>query len=103
MIADGNNCVDPREASDEQVLNNGACYKNAHDADDVKIDMVRIAAKWDQSILSLCWAVTSTRKTRLVHAAPQPQAITTNRSMAPILNTTTMTAGGVAGAVKAQG
>ena len=34
LIADGDNCVDPREASDDQVLNNGACYKNKEDADD---------------------------------------------------------------------
>tara|TARA_R110001599_G_scaffold353884_2_gene602326 strand:+ start:5122 stop:7626 length:2505 start_codon:yes stop_codon:yes gene_type:complete len=47
MIADGDNCIDPRQASDEQVLNNGACYKNEQDADDVKIDMMRLAAKWD--------------------------------------------------------
>ena len=49
MIADGENCVDPREASDDLVLNNGACYRNKKDADDVKIDFMRFAAKWDPS------------------------------------------------------
>jgi outer membrane receptor protein involved in Fe transport len=47
LIAAGGDCIDPRQASDDQVLNNGACYKNAEDADDVKVDMGRIAFKYD--------------------------------------------------------
>lgn len=47
MIADGDNCIDPREASDELVLNNGACYKNQEDADDVDIEYYRLAVKFD--------------------------------------------------------
>jgi outer membrane receptor protein involved in Fe transport len=47
LIADGGNCIDPREASDEQVLNNGACYKNKKDADDVDIEYARLAIKFD--------------------------------------------------------
>ena len=42
LIADGDNCIDPREASDELVLNNGACYKNEEDADDVRVAFSRL-------------------------------------------------------------
>ncbi|MAT93680.1 MAG: TonB-dependent receptor [Halioglobus sp.] len=47
LIATEGGCVDPREASDAQVLNNGACYRNKEDADDVEIDLGRIAVQFD--------------------------------------------------------
>ena len=48
MVDVGNgNCVSPREATDDQVLHNGACYKKEKDADDVEIDYGRIALLWD--------------------------------------------------------
>jgi len=47
MIAAGGNCIDPRQATDAQVLNNGACYKNEEDADDVKIDYARFAVSFE--------------------------------------------------------
>jgi|GEM_PF-124450 len=37
------NCVDPRLATDAQVLNNVACFENQEDADWVNIDYVRAA------------------------------------------------------------
>jgi len=46
MIADGSSCVDPRAATDDQVLNNGACYESVEDADTVEIDYAKVAAKW---------------------------------------------------------
>jgi iron complex outermembrane recepter protein len=47
LIAQGNDCIDPREASDQQVLENGACYRNQKDADDVQLDYARIAVNFD--------------------------------------------------------
>ena len=47
MVRTAGGCVSPREASDQQVLRNGACYENEEDADDVKIDYARIALGWD--------------------------------------------------------
>ncbi|KKM72408.1 hypothetical protein LCGC14_1420860, partial [marine sediment metagenome] len=43
LVAVGGDCVSPREATDDQVLNNGACYTNKKDADDVDIDYAKIA------------------------------------------------------------
>jgi outer membrane receptor protein involved in Fe transport len=43
MIADGDNCIDPRAATDQQVLYNGACYKNEEDADDAELEYARLA------------------------------------------------------------
>ena len=47
MVNVGGECVSPRDASDQQVLNNGACYTNEKDADDVDIDYGRLALLWD--------------------------------------------------------
>ncbi len=47
LIDAGGECISPRDATDQQVLNNGACYRNAEDADDVKIDYARAALAWD--------------------------------------------------------
>lgn len=47
LIADGDNCVDPREATDDQVLFNGACYKNEKDADDAELDYARLAISYE--------------------------------------------------------
>ena len=47
LVATDNGCVSPRNASDSAVLNNGSCYKNEEDADDVTIDYARLAAGWD--------------------------------------------------------
>lgn len=49
MVATAEGCVSPRDASDQAVLNNGSCYRNKKDADDVTIDYARIAAGWDIS------------------------------------------------------
>jgi iron complex outermembrane receptor protein len=43
----GGNCVSPREATDDQVLKNNACFGNQKDADTVEIDYARIALLWD--------------------------------------------------------
>jgi outer membrane receptor protein involved in Fe transport len=45
MIAAGGNCVDPRSATDAQVLNNLACFRHVEDADTVEIDYARIALR----------------------------------------------------------
>ncbi|MBE9538928.1 MAG: TonB-dependent receptor [Proteobacteria bacterium] len=45
----GGNCVSPRDATDEQVLKNNACFGNKKDADTVEIDYARIALLWDVS------------------------------------------------------
>jgi outer membrane receptor protein involved in Fe transport len=47
LIATDGSCIDPRQATDAQVLNNGACYRNEEDADDVEIDYARLAVKFD--------------------------------------------------------
>ena len=47
MIKEGDDCVDPRSATDQQVLFNGACYKNEEDADDAELDYARVALKYD--------------------------------------------------------
>ncbi|MBN7795459.1 TonB-dependent receptor [Parahaliea mediterranea] len=47
LIAVDGDCVDPRDATDQQVLHNGACYGNREDADDVAIDYARAALRWD--------------------------------------------------------
>jgi outer membrane receptor protein involved in Fe transport len=47
MIKEGDNCIDPRAASDQQVLFNGACYKNEEDADDAELDYARVALRFD--------------------------------------------------------
>ncbi|GAB3292246.1 TonB-dependent receptor [Parahaliea aestuarii] len=48
MVDAGNgNCVSPRDASNDQLLNNGACYRNAEDADDVEIEYAKAALAWD--------------------------------------------------------
>ncbi len=43
LIADGDQCLDPREASNDQVLFNGACYRNVEDADDAELEYARVA------------------------------------------------------------
>jgi outer membrane receptor protein involved in Fe transport len=43
----GGTCVSPRDANDDQVLKNNACFGNKKDADDVKIDYGRVALGWD--------------------------------------------------------
>ncbi len=43
MIEDGGNCIDPRSATDAQVLNNGACYTEKKDADTVEIDYAKLS------------------------------------------------------------
>lgn len=43
MVAVGDDCVSPRDATDQQVLNNGACYENKEDADTAKLDYARLA------------------------------------------------------------
>lgn len=47
VIAAGGDCIDPRQATDAQVLNNGACYTNEEDADDVEIDYARLAVMFE--------------------------------------------------------
>ncbi len=47
MVSTDSGCVSPREASNEAVLNNGACYRNAEDADTVEITYGRAALRWD--------------------------------------------------------
>ncbi len=47
LVQTASGCVSPREATDNQVLKNGACYKNEKDADDVTIDYARVALGWD--------------------------------------------------------
>ena len=47
MVATASGCISPREASDQQVLRNGACYGNQEDADTVEIDFGRVALRWD--------------------------------------------------------
>jgi outer membrane receptor protein involved in Fe transport len=47
LINDGGSCIDPRGATNSQIVNNGACYRNAKDADTVEIDYARIALKVD--------------------------------------------------------
>lgn len=47
LVATADGCVSPREAADDAVLNNGSCYRNKKDADDVTIDYARVAAAWD--------------------------------------------------------
>ncbi|MBN7796336.1 TonB-dependent receptor [Parahaliea mediterranea] len=49
MIDTGGGCISPRDASDQQVLFNDACYTNEEDADDVEIEYVRAALGWDIS------------------------------------------------------
>jgi outer membrane receptor protein involved in Fe transport len=49
MVAVGDDCVSPREATDDQVLNNGACYRNAEDADDAELEYARLAVNFDVS------------------------------------------------------
>ncbi|WP_019531563.1 TonB-dependent receptor [Dasania marina] len=49
LVAVGDNCVSPRTATDAQVLNNGACYKNEKDADDVDIDYAKVALSFEPS------------------------------------------------------
>jgi outer membrane receptor protein involved in Fe transport len=40
-------CVSPRDATDDQVLLNDACYREQEDADDVEIDYGRVALLWE--------------------------------------------------------
>ena len=47
MIAEGDNCVDPRAATNDQVLFNGACYRNKQDADDAELDYARVALSYE--------------------------------------------------------
>ncbi len=47
MINDNGTCVDPRDATDAQVLNNGACYTVEEDADTVEIDYGKIAVLFE--------------------------------------------------------
>ncbi len=41
LIEDGASCIDPRSASNGQILNNGACYHEVEDADYVEIDYAK--------------------------------------------------------------
>jgi outer membrane receptor protein involved in Fe transport len=45
-------CVDPREATDQQVLFNAGCFEEVKDADTVEIDYVRVAARVEPSDLA---------------------------------------------------
>jgi len=47
LIREGDDCIDPRSATDQQVLFNGACYRNKEDADDAELDYARLALKFD--------------------------------------------------------
>jgi len=42
-------CVDPRQASDQEVLFNVGCFEEVKDADTVEIDYVRVAARLELS------------------------------------------------------
>ena len=42
-------CVDPRAATDQQVLFNAGCFEEVKDADTVEIDYVRVAARVEPS------------------------------------------------------
>ncbi len=58
MISTGSDCIDPRSATDTQVLRNHACYQRVKDADWVEIDYYKVAAKWeinDASSLTLTY------------------------------------------------
>lgn len=43
LIADNGACIDPRNATNAQILNNGACYTVEEDADTVKIDYGKVS------------------------------------------------------------
>lgn len=43
LINVGGNCVDPRNATDQQILNNVACFTNEEDADFVEIEYGKVA------------------------------------------------------------
>lgn len=45
LIDVGGSCVDPRSATDAQVLGNVACFRNVQDADTVEIDYARVAVR----------------------------------------------------------
>ena len=45
LIDTGSGCVDPRSATDAQVLQNVACFNEVEDADTVEIDYARIALR----------------------------------------------------------
>lgn len=49
LVDTGSGCEDPRAASDADVISAGGCYEEVEDADWVKIDYARIAARIDFS------------------------------------------------------
>ena len=49
MVNVDGNCLDPRQASDDAVLNNVGCFTNVEDADTVEIDFVKVALRAEPS------------------------------------------------------
>jgi outer membrane receptor protein involved in Fe transport len=50
LLDDGNgNCLDPRQASDQQVLHNVGCFTNREDADTVELEYGRVALQYEPS------------------------------------------------------
>jgi outer membrane receptor protein involved in Fe transport len=47
LIDAGGSCIDPRNATDQQVLLNTACFGEVEDADDVEIDYGKIAVMFE--------------------------------------------------------